>query len=173
MRASSSSSTEIFGPRPSFASNARSNAYSQREAAARSDALYGAWLAGTCLGAVGMALHHKLCHVLGGTFDLDHARTHAVMLPYAAAYNAPATPAAMARVARALGADDAVAGLAALGRSLAVPRSLRELGMPQDGLDRAADLAQKDAYWNPRPLLRDPLRRMLGDAFAGAAPAAY
>ncbi|MFO1395769.1 MAG: maleylacetate reductase [Burkholderiales bacterium] len=137
---------------------------------ARSDAQYGAWLCGTCLGAVGMALHHKLCHVLGGTFDLDHARTHAVMLPHAAAYNAAAAPAAMARVARALGADDAIDGLTALARTLGVPRSLREIGMPADGLDRAADLALRDAYWNPRPLAREPLRALLQDAFTGAAP---
>ncbi len=137
---------------------------------ARSDAQYGAWLAGTCLGAVGMALHHKLCHVLGGTFDLDHARTHAVLLPHAAAYNASAAPAAMARVARALGADDAIDGLAALASTLGVPRSLRELGMPEDGLERAVDLALRDAYWNPRPLAREPLRALLADAFAGAPP---
>jgi len=30
------------------------------------ESVYGAWLCGTCLGSVGMALHHKLCHVLGG-----------------------------------------------------------------------------------------------------------
>src|SRR4051812_240913 len=77
---------------------------------ARSDALYGAWLCGTCLGAVGMALHHKLCHVLGGMFDLPHAETHAVVLPHAVAYNAPATPDAVARVARALGAADGARG---------------------------------------------------------------
>lgn len=140
---------------------------------ARSDAQYGAWLAGTCLGAVGMALHHKLCHVLGGTFDLDHAGTHAVMLPYAAAYNAAATPDAMSRVARALDATDAVTGLASLARTLGVSRSLRELGMPEDGLDRAVDLALRDAYWNPRPLVREPLRALLGDAFTGAPPDAH
>lgn len=137
---------------------------------ARSDAQYGAWLAGTCLGAVGMALHHKLCHVLGGTFDLDHARTHAVMLPHAAAYNAPAAPAAMARIARALDTDDAIDGLAALARKLGVPRSLRELGMPEDGLDLAVDQALRDTYWNPRPLVRDALRALLADAFSGATP---
>lgn len=141
-----------------------------RDRDARSDAQYGAWLCGTCLGAVGMALHHKLCHVLGGTFDLDHARTHAVMLPYAAAYNAPAAPAAMLRIARALGTDDAVGGLAGLARTLGVPRSLRELGMPQDGLDRATDLALRDAYWNPRPLVRESLRALVGDAWSGVPP---
>ena len=71
---------------------------------ARSDALYGAWLCGVCLGTVGMALHHKLCHTLGGTFDLPHAETHTIVLPHALAYNAPAVPEAAARIARAIGA---------------------------------------------------------------------
>jgi maleylacetate reductase len=74
-----------------------------RDRESRSDALYGAWLCGVCLGTVGMALHHKLRHALGGSFGLPHAETHAIVLPHAAAYNALAAPAAMARVARALG----------------------------------------------------------------------
>ena len=74
------------------------------------DALYGAWLAGTCLGTVGMALHHKLCHTIGGTFDLPHAETHTIILPHATAYNAPAAPEAMARIARALGVSDPAHG---------------------------------------------------------------
>src|SRR5262249_22038322 len=61
---------------------------------ARSDALCGAWLCGLCLGSVGMALHHKLCHTLGGLFDLPHGDTHAILLPHSTAYNAPAAPAA-------------------------------------------------------------------------------
>ncbi|MFX7739784.1 iron-containing alcohol dehydrogenase, partial [Acinetobacter baumannii] len=78
---------------------------------ARADALYGAWLCGSCLGSVGMALHHKLCHTLGGSFDLPHAETHTVVLPHAAAYNAAAAPDALARVAKALGVTDAAQGL--------------------------------------------------------------
>ncbi len=86
-----------------------------RDHEARSEALYGAWLCGVCLGTVGMALHHKLCHALGGSFGLPHAETHAIVLPHAAAYNAPAAPAALACVARALGTDDAARGLDDLG----------------------------------------------------------
>jgi maleylacetate reductase len=73
---------------------------------ARSDALYGAWLCATVLGSVGMALHHKLCHTLGGTFDLPHAETHTIVLPHAVAYNADATPDAMALLSQALGGGD-------------------------------------------------------------------
>src|ERR1700692_3927068 len=72
---------------------------------ARADALFGAWVCGACLGAVGMSLHHKLCHVLGGAFDLPHAETHTVILPHAIAYNAPAAPEAAARIAAAIGAE--------------------------------------------------------------------
>src|SRR4029453_2014266 len=91
---------------------------------ARSAAQYGAFLAGACLGSVAMALHHKLCHTLGGLFDLPHAETHAVMLPHALAYNAPAVPEAAAKVAKALGVDDAPDGIFALGRKVGAPRSL-------------------------------------------------
>src|SRR6201987_773183 len=78
--------------------------------AARGDCLYGAWLCGAVLGSVGMALHQKLCHTLGGTFNLPHAETHTIVLPHALAYNAPAAPDAMQRIARAIGASDAPEG---------------------------------------------------------------
>ena len=143
-----------------------------RDREARSDALYGAWACGTCLGSVGMALHHKLCHVLGGTFDLPHAETHAVVLPHAAAYNAPAAKEAMARVARALGVGDAARGLFDLARGLGAPAGLREIGMPEGGLDQAADLAVASPYWNPRPIERGAIRRLLDDAWHGRRPAA-
>lgn len=133
---------------------------------ARADALYGAWLCGTCLGAVGMALHHKLCHTLGGSFDLPHAETHGVLLPHALAYNAPAVPEAIARLRAVLG-DDPAAGLQALARRLGAPTSLAALGMPEDGVDRAADLALANPYWNPRPLTRDGIRALIARAWAG------
>ena len=138
--------------------------------AARSDALYGAWLCGTCLGAVGMALHHKLCHALGGAFDLPHAETHAAVLPHAMAYNAPAVPEAAQAVAAALGADEAAPGLYDLARRLGVPMALRDLGMPEAGIDIAADAALSNPYWNPRPLDRAAIRDLLARAHAGLPP---
>ncbi|MEO7730016.1 MAG: maleylacetate reductase [Kofleriaceae bacterium] len=138
--------------------------------AARRDALYGAWLCGTCLGAVGMALHHKLCHVLGGAFGLPHAETHTVVLPHAVAYNAAAAPEAMARIARALGAPDAAIALYELAGAVGARRSLAELGMPASGLDRAVELALHTPYPNPRPLDRAALRGLLERAFTGAPP---
>jgi len=138
--------------------------------AARSDALYGAWACGTCLGLVGMSLHHKLCHVLGG-LGLPHAPTHAVMLPYAVAYNAAAAPGAMRRVARALGASDAATGLFALARSLGAPPSLAALGMHSDDIGRAADLAVANPYPNPASITREGIRGLLDAAFHGRGPA--
>jgi len=139
---------------------------------ARSACLYGAWLAGTVLGAVSMALHHKLCHTLGGTFDLPHAQTHAVVLPYVAAFNAPSVPEAMARVARALGVADAVEGLRTLSRALDAPSSLREIGMRAEDLDRAAELAVTVPYPNPRPFDRAEIRALLERAYGGSVVAA-
>lgn len=143
-----------------------------QDLAARSDALYGAWLCGTVLGSVAMGLHHKLCHTLGGSFNLPHAEVHTVVLPHALAYNASAAPSAMARVARALGVEHAAQGVQALARRHGAPTSLAAIGMPADGLDRAADLAASTPYPNPRPLERAALRELLQRAFEGAEPAA-
>jgi alcohol dehydrogenase class IV len=139
---------------------------------ARAQALYGAWLGGVALGAVGMALHHKLCHTLGGTFNLPHAETHTVVLPHAAAHNAAAAPEAMKRVARALGAGSAPEGLYDLAVSLGAPVSLASLGMRRDQLDQAADLAVLNPYYNPRPVTRQGIREVLENAFEGRRPAA-
>ncbi len=139
---------------------------------ARAGALYGAWLCGTVLGSTSMALHHKLCHVLGGSFDLPHAETHTVILPHASAYNAAEADVAMARVAHALGVDSAPQGLFDLAKTAGAPTSLRELGMPEGGLDRAADIAAANPYTNPRPINRDAIRALLDDAWHGRRPAA-
>jgi alcohol dehydrogenase class IV len=137
---------------------------------ARSRAQYGAWLCGTCLGSVGMALHHKVCHVLGGTFDLPHADTHAIMLAHIVAYQAGAAPHAMRRIACALDTDDAWTGLHALGTRLRVPQSLAEIGMPHEGIGRAAELVLRETYPNPRAPDHDSIRAMLERAWRGAAP---
>ena len=143
-----------------------------RDPTARRDALYAAWLCGVCLGAAGMALHHKLCHVLGGAFDLPHAETHTVILPHALAYNAPAAPEAAARIAAAMGVEDAAQGLYDLIGRLGGSRALREIGMPEDGVERAAALAVESPYWNPRPIEREPIRALLERAYRGLRPEA-
>ena len=137
---------------------------------ARTNAQYGAWLCGMCLANTTIAIHHKLCHVLGGTFDLPHAETHAIVLPHAVAYNAPATPEAMSKIARALGASDAATGLYDLAKSLKIPLALKDIGMPADGIDRVVELALKDPYWNPRPLEEDGIAVLIKRAYEGTPP---
>ena len=137
---------------------------------ARSGALYGAWLAGAALAAVGMALHHKLCHTLGGSFDLPHAEVHTIVLPHATAYNRAGAPVAMARITRALDAEDAAEGLFDLAASLGAKLRLADLGLREEDLDRAADLAIESPYPNPTPITRDGIRALLDDAFHGRRP---
>lgn len=134
---------------------------------ARSALLYGAWLCASCLGSSTMGLHHKLCHTLGGLFDLPHAQTHAIVLPYALAYNAPAIPLAMGWLGRAMRSDDAVQALLQLERECGIPLALRDIGMPYDGVARAVQEAVANPYGNPRPVDPEALRELLERAWAG------
>lgn len=143
---------------------------------ARGDALYGAWLCGAVLGNVGMALHHKLCHTLGGSFNLPHAEVHTVVLPQAMAFNAAAAPEAMRRIERALGIAgrvSAAAGLFDLARDNGAPVALKDIGMQAADLDKAADIAVSNPYWNPQPFgpqQRSEIRELLQRAYAGVRP---
>ncbi|RYY95404.1 MAG: maleylacetate reductase, partial [Comamonadaceae bacterium] len=141
-----------------------------RDMEARSDALYGAWLCGTVLASVDMALHHKLCHTLGGTLNLPHAETHTIVLPHALAYNAAAAPLAMERIARALGGRSAPQAVYDLAKDNGAPVALRDIGMKEPDLDRACDIAMQNQYPNPRPLERQAIRALLQDAFEGRRP---
>jgi alcohol dehydrogenase class IV len=140
---------------------------SPRDLDARADALYGAWLGGAVLGAVSMGLHHKLCHVLGGSFNLPHAETHAIILPHVIRYNREAAPGAMRRIADAVGPGDAAHGAFDLTASLGVPTALRDIGMRAQDLDLAAEIAMRTPYANPAPITQTGIRRLLDDAFYG------
>jgi maleylacetate reductase len=142
---------------------------------ARSDALYGAWLCGTVLGNVGMALHHKLCHTLGGSFNLPHAEVHTVILPHALAYNQAAAPLAMQKIAKALRVSESCTTTAAqaawdLAYNNGAPTSLAQIGLQASDLDKACDIAIQNQYANPRPLERIALRALFQDAFDGVRP---
>ncbi|KPM41173.1 Maleylacetate reductase [Neonectria ditissima] len=136
---------------------------------ARSSALYGAWLCGTCLGSVNMSLHHKLCHTLGGSFNLPHSETHTIVLPHAVAYNAPKVPEAMSMLAEVLPESngDAVAGLNVLLTKLKVERGLKNLGMKEADIDKAANIAVSKPYPNPRDVERAAIRELIRRAWAG------
>ncbi len=136
---------------------------------ARSEALYGAWLCGAVLGTVGMALHHKICHTLGGTFDLPHADTHAIMLPHSAAYNAPAAKGEMQPLTDLFGSSIG-GGLWDFAKSLGAPMALRELNVRDVDLDHATEIATRNPYWNPRPIESQAIRELLQQAFEGRRP---
>jgi maleylacetate reductase len=139
----------------------------------REQALYAAYLSAAAFASAGSGLHHKICHVLGGAYNLPHAQTHAVVLPYVLAFNGPARPEAERRIAGALGAASALGGLQELRRVLQAPRALRDYGFAESDIPAAAE-----AIWpavppgNPRPVSTGDLRRLLHAAWAGADPAA-
>jgi alcohol dehydrogenase class IV len=128
----------------------------------RSDTLYGAYLAGAAFAAAGSGMHHKICHILGGAYDLPHADLHGVMIPQVAAYQEASKPEEMARVARALGAEDAGEGLFDLAREIGAPAGLRDIGMRAQDLDEAIALVEETF---------PDTRRLLEAAFEGRRPA--
>ena len=136
---------------------------------ARSRALYGAWLCGICLGNTSMSLHHKLCHTLGGTFNLPHAETHTILLPHTIAYNSKAAPQAMTDLAEALSGTEgkAIEGLNHLLEQLGVGRALKKYGMVESDIEKAATIAMKNLYSNPRAVEEDHLREIIRRAWAG------
>jgi alcohol dehydrogenase class IV len=137
---------------------------------ARQLALYGAWLCGGCLGSVGMSLHHKLCHTLGGTFNLPHAQTHTIVLPHALAYNFPKLkPDVQKRLGDAFpdSNGDPVVGLNVLLDKLGVEKGLKAYGMKEEDIDKAADIAVSNPYANPRAVIRDEIREVIRRAWAG------
>jgi len=135
----------------------------------RTGALYGSWLAGMTISTTSVALHHKLCHVLGG-FGLPHAETHSIVLPHAMRYNRDAAPEAMARIEKALAASDAATGLFDLEKKLGIPMRLADIGMKEADLERAARIAADAPYPNPRKVEYAPVLELLHNAFEGKRP---
>ncbi|PTB61895.1 Dehydroquinate synthase-like protein [Trichoderma citrinoviride] len=136
---------------------------------ARSDALLGAWFCGKCLAGVGVSLHHKLCHVLGGTFNLPHAETHAIILPHAVAYLAPSIPETMKVLAENIpdSEGNAVNGLNRLLSKLGITYSLGDLGLKEEDIDLAVTTLLKKPFWSPRPIEGDLIRELLRRAWEG------
>lgn len=134
-------------------------------------AQYGAWLCGSVLGQVGMSLHHKLCHVLGGSFGMPHAEVHSVILPCATAYNEVAVPELLAPVADVFGAATAAEGIQAFAESIGAPTALKAFGFGEADIPRAVGIALAKPYWNPRPLTQEGLSVLLFGALVGDGPA--
>ncbi|KAL6811480.1 hypothetical protein J3E69DRAFT_377539 [Trichoderma sp. SZMC 28015] len=135
----------------------------------RSEALLGAWLCGKCLAMTTVALHHKLCHVLGGTLNLPHAETHAIVLPHALAYTAPDIPQVMKDLAEIIphSDGDAIQGLNRLVSKLGIPSSLKALGMKEEDIELVTDNVMMLTFWNPRPVNRDSIQKMIRRAWLG------
>jgi maleylacetate reductase len=136
---------------------------------ARGEALYAAWCCSTALGYVSMALHHKLAHVLGGSFNTPHAETHAILLPHTTAFNAVAVPELLKPISDTFGAAPG-GGLWDFAKSVDAPLRLADLGLTESDLDRAADIAVKNPYANPRPFGRADIRALLQAAYEGSRP---
>jgi alcohol dehydrogenase class IV len=139
-----------------------------RELAGREETLYGAYLSAVAFASAGSGLHHKICHVLGGMFDLPHAETHAVVLPHVLALNAPAVPELETRMAAAFGAGTATAGLARLRQETEAPRSLRELGVAEsDLLTAVPPILEAAPPSNPVPVTAEVIDALLRAAYRG------
>jgi len=139
-----------------------------RDLEARSDALYGAWLAANFRSEVG--LEHAIAQRVRQWFDLDHATTHAIATPYAIGFNASAAPAAMASIKRALGTSDAARGLFDLNVRLGLPTGLQQLGMREADIPKAVEIVSAVAIEHPRPVSKAELEDVIRQAFFGAPP---
>lgn len=132
--------------------------------AARVDALEGAYLAGSSFADAGVDLHHKICHVLGGSLGMPHAKTHAALLPHVARFLAPTAPEAMAAIARALGTLDPALGLERLAASTGVATGLTALGFPRDAIESVAKTVSSSGVASTRALDAGAIARLLEGA---------
>ncbi len=137
---------------------------------ARAEALYAAWCGSTALACVSMALHHKLAHVLGGSFNTPHAETHAILLPHTTAFNEGVVPDLLAPIVQTFGGGSAGGGLWEFAKALGAPIALRDLGLSEADLDRAAQIAVRNPYANPRPFTQSDIRNLLQAAWEGRRP---
>lgn len=134
--------------------------------------LYGAYLAAVSFASAGSGIHHKICHTLGGTFNLPHAQTHAVVLPYVLAFNSADAPQAQARMAEAFGEDTALVGLNKLREKVGAPVRLADYGFSSENVAEAARIALEIIpASNPREVTVDGLTALLSAALEGIEPA--
>jgi maleylacetate reductase len=139
-----------------------------RDLAARTDVLYGAWLAANFRAEVGV--EHAIAQRVRQWFNLDHAHTHAVVTPYAIGFNSAAAPEAMERIKRALGVADAARGLYDLNVRLGLPTGLKGLGMREDDIAKAVEVVSAVKITHPRPVAKTDLADIIRQAFLGEPP---
>ncbi len=139
-----------------------------RDLAARTDVLYGAWLAANFRAEIG--LEHAIAQRVRQWFDLDHAHTHAIATPYAIGFNANAAPEAMRRITRALGVGNAARGLYDLNVRLGLPTGLKSLGMREEDIGKAVDVVAAVEITHPKPVSKADLLNIISQAYAGEPP---
>src|SRR5699024_4234056 len=139
--------------------------------AGREHALYGAYLSAVAFASAGSGLHHKICHVLGGTFNLPHAQTHATVLPYVLAFNQGHAPEAAERIATAFGHDDALGGLQTLRQAVNAPKALADYGYTDQNIAETVEIAMGNLPANnPREVTAENLTKLLTAALHGTDP---
>jgi len=132
---------------------------------ARTEMLNGALLAGMALAHVSMALHHGLCHVLGGSAGVPHGIANSIILPHAMRFNLDATATLLAPAAEAMGiattgrsaeeaVQEAIQAIYTLIGDMHLPQRLRDVGVPESDLPHLAQLAlsNRSVQNNPRPV---------------------
>ena len=131
------------------------------DAEARRHLLEGAMYAGAAL-RVGMGLGHAMAQALGGRYGLPHGTMNAVCLPPALRYNRDVAAEGIARFARAMDAEDAIARVSELA-ALAGPPRLRDYGVPREDLASLSEaIAERGpAKANPRPAPPEAIHRVL------------
>jgi maleylacetate reductase len=139
-----------------------------RDLAARTDALYGAWLAANFRAEIG--LEHAIAQRVRQWFNLDHAHTHAIATPYAVGFNSAAAPDAMERIKRALGAADAARGLYDLNVRIGLPTGLKGLGMREEDIAKAVEVVGAVKITHPRPVSKPDLAEIIRQAYFGEPP---
>jgi len=135
---------------------------------ARYDALYGAWHAAMFRARQGLS--HAIAQRCRSLFDLVHAESHAISVPYTVAFNQDAAPDAMKRIEHALKVDNAALGLYELNVRLGLATGYKALGVAENDLGEAVKVIMEQTFTNPRPVSEGDLRGILGQAFGGAPP---
>jgi len=112
-------------------------------------------LGGMCLKAVSTAGVHALAYPLGCAFGAPHGIANSLLLPHVMRFNAEACKERYARIAEALGAEDAVRGVEELSHAVGTDRKMREFGVGEEdlaGLARAAMEVRRLLVNNPREI---------------------
>ncbi|MGV6875211.1 iron-containing alcohol dehydrogenase [Pseudochelatococcus sp. B33] len=137
---------------------------------ARSELLFGAYLAGAAL-AGGFALQHGLAHTLGGSYGVPHGDAHAVVLPYVTAYNTEFAREGIDAVASSLNSESLAGTIHDLLGELELPVRLPEVGIGVDDLERIVRITvETDNGLNPGPITHAAVRNIVDAAFAGGRP---